>query len=157
MSVDTVDKLSEFDDRCSKVLQTLTENQRLWRDALEYGVELPYGATSDASKRMYNNLAAHFDYDEETKTMPLDVQETQRRFARVIRWAKKRGYTIEKKYDDNEFKVIVTTPDDRVIDFYSTRQVVCKQVQTGTKVIPEQVVPVYEYQCDKVAFLSVEV
>jgi len=147
-----------FDEACRDGLATLVKSQQFWRDALEHGVEIPYDAATDARAYKWINLAKLSDeMDEESKAYPLDVEATQREFAKVVQWARKRGYRIEKKYDDDDFKIILNdTPIGRV-EFYSTRQVVCKRIQTGTKVIPESVVPEYEYQCDKVAFLRVEV
>jgi len=158
MTETLTEKVVAFDEACRDGLAGLVKSQAFWRDAMENGVQIPFDAADDARPYRWINVAQYLnDRDEETNAYPLDVEATQRELAKVVQWAKRRGWKIEKKYDDNDFKIILDdTPIGRV-EWYSTRQVVCKRIQTGTKVIPERVEPEYEYQCDKVAFLKVEV
>lgn len=153
-----LDKLSRFDERCSTHMQTLIAHQEFWREAMRRGIEVPWDATSGTSH--YVNIAQHL-YNEESHESELDVAGTQKQFARIVKWARANGWKVEKNYTDDEFNIKITGINSAVdhMEFYSTRQVVCKKVQTGTKHVPTVEAhdePVYEYVCDKVAFLSVD-
>lgn len=156
-SIVELDKLNDFNERCNKHLATLTAFQAFWRDAIHHGIEVPWDAYYGTSR--YANIAQHL-YNSDNGQNELDVEGTQKQFARVVKWARRNGWTVEKKYNDDEFQIKISGIHDpiRNMEFYSTRQVICKRVQTGTKVVPATDAheePVYEYMCDKVAFLSV--
>ena len=151
------ERLERFDTKCVDRMNDIRAHQEFWREAIEHGIETPWDATYGTSH--YANLAQHLDTQDDEGQYPLDIEETQRQFARVVKWARKRGWEIEKKYKDDEFTIRVEgIPGVKYMEFYSTRQVTCKKVQTGTKhvdAVEAHDEPVFEYQCDKVAFLSV--
>lgn len=150
-------ELANYDKKCREHFKALVGWQDFWRDALKEGIEIPYDAHGSVWNR-YVNIAQH-TLNDETGKYELDVDATQKMFARIIRWARKNGWTVKKGYKDDEFTVSVTDIPDPVsnVQFYSTRQVVCERVQVGTKHVEAHDEPVYEYLCDKVAFLTVEV
>lgn len=153
---DKEQELANFDKKCREFFKTVVEWQDFWRDALDNGIDIPYDAHSSIWNR-YVNIAQYATNDD--GKYELDVDATQKMFARVIRWARKNGWTVTKEYKDDEFSITVKDIKDPIsnVQFYSTRQVVCERVQVGTKHVEAHDEPVYEYQCDKVAFLSVEV
>lgn len=153
------ERVSSFEAKCEKQIKTLIAHQEFWREALSRGIEIPYDAYYGTSH--YANIAQHLEYDSELESSPLDVEATQKQIARIIRWARSNGWSVEKKYNDDEFTVRIEGIHEPIcyMEFFSTRQVVCKKVQTGTKTVEAVEAheePVYEYVCDKVAFLSID-
>ena len=154
------ERLSKFHADCQLALQKLIANQEMWADAYASGIELPYDAFRGTT---YANVAQHHyvpSGEDGTSEWQLDEDETVKQFARIVKWARKNGYPIEKKYTDDEFSIDVDTENELIgrVHFYSTRQVVCKKVVTGTKVV--EAVPAHEEEevewvCDKIAFMNV--
>lgn len=156
MTTTTDEKLSKFDERCRKHLAEVITHQDFWREAMKRDIAVPWDAYYGTSH--YANMAQYLDETDDEGNYPLDVEETKRQFARVVKWARENGWEITKTYKDDEFTIRVDgIPHIRYMHFYSTRQVVCKKIQTGTKHIEAHEEPIFEYQCDKVAFLNVDV
>jgi hypothetical protein len=149
-------ELVKYDRDCREGLEKLIKNQNFWREVLAEGIEIPYGA-SRSTGNAYVNVAKYHNTADEDGSYPLDEEATIKEFARVVQWARREGYKVEKKYTDDEFKVILSETSIGRVEFYSTRQVVCKKVVTGVEIVPETTKEVYEYQCDKIAFLNVSV
>jgi len=154
---ETAEKLDRFDEKCVARMNEIRAHQEFWREAIEQGIDIPWDATYGTSH--YANMAQHLDEKDNEGQYPLDPKATQIQFARVVKWARRKGWKVEKKYKDEEFTIRVTEiPEIRYMEFYSTRQVTCRKVQTGTKMVEAvdaHEEPVYEYVCDKVAFLNV--
>lgn len=145
---------TEFNRKCVDEVKRIMDVQHVWADALAYGVEIPYDAYRGAT---YHNLA-QYGSDPETHEWILDDAKTVKEFAKVVKWAKDRGYKVEKKYTEDDFNLYIETPVGS-FNFYSTRKVVCKKIVTGTKVVPaqpEKIEDVTEWVCEKVAFLAVD-
>ena len=150
------DKLEEFTQKCLKEDQHLHDTRSFWRRALMFGCDIPYDAFRGTQ---YHSIAEQV-YNNESNEWELDEQATIKKIAAYIQFARENGYKVEKKYSDDQLDIYIEVPDVKgKFNLYSTRQVVCKKVQVGTKIIEaveEHEEPVYEYQCNKVAFLAVE-
>lgn len=94
----------------------------------------------------------------------VDEDETVKKLATALNYAVSRGYEVEKKYDDNYFRIIVmisTEPWIR-ITYNADRKVVCvpkvvgqKLVPASTVVVEEHVEDIIEWECEKLSFMKV--
>lgn len=91
----------------------------------------------------------------------IDEAATIKEFARIVRWALAKKYAIEKDYEGAYFQINLTVPGMRnPVNFYTDRNVMCKKVHVGTEIIPatpERIQDKYDWECEKLSFLGVEV
>ena len=154
--IDTkADKVEELKEKCQKHLQKTIAIQAIWIDAAAHDIEIPWDAASGGN---YVNVAV-FEEDEETGNPELNEDKTKVEFAKIIKWARSKGYEVEKKYDDDTFNLWIDPKDDLVwkLNFYSTRQVVCTKRVVGTKVVPAKVQEIVEWDCEKIAFSAMDI
>lgn len=141
----------EYVLRCFKDRDDLQKKQEFWLEAHAAGIPLP--------NKCLTTFSTHSDVTKKNDKHEIDVDATTKELARVIQWARSKGYTIRKEYTELYFYIHVTA--DRIrYDFVADRQVYCKKVYRGTKVVeaqPESVVDVYDWECEKVAFTTIEV
>src|ERR1043166_232012 len=78
--------LEKFDEDCRTHNQKLVQWQAFWRDAIENGIDVPYNAADSVWNRLIN-VAVHKPYDSALEASPLDVEETQKVFSRIMKWA----------------------------------------------------------------------
>lgn|SRR5262252_8742083 len=105
-------------------------------------------------------------YPDEGWNEPLvmDVDATLSLLAKITRFARSKGYKVEKDYDTHDFNVRVNLDPDVYgmrVTYYCKRDAVCTPKVVGKKVIPAQpaqpprVEDVVEWECSKVALLSI--
>lgn len=143
------------DDPTVKFVLTMWEKQdrdkkkwEFWYSCLEAG--LPYN----------DYLATSCDVTQYDEKYKVDVEATTKVFARIIRWARSQGYAVRKEYESSTFDVYITLDDDSEYNFYTNRETMCTKRHVGTKVVPavpETVVEEYEWNCEKIAFLGVDI
>ena len=107
------------------------------------------------------------DYD---APQEIDADSTNKLIAKIIKHARDLGYSVEKKYDDDEFKVIVTLLDNEsnpewfpygvTVTYIANRKSVCEKI-TRTVHVPQQVVEAHDeeevsWDCKKVSFLAMD-
>ena len=103
-----------------------------------------------------------WEYDWSTN---LDTEAILDYLKKVVKFARKQGYAVEKDYSHN-FTVQVTIPADErkghkdiVLRYYCDRETVCTKKVVGTKVVPAAVIPerieeIVEWDCEKIALTA---
>lgn len=130
--------------------------QDFWIDALQAGLPSPLDTWTTT---WFSSVAI----TQRNELYQIDEKATVKLFAKIVKWARSKGYSIEKKYD-YDFRVCVgNIPGIKdTMDFTAEREVMCKKVFVGTKVIPyqppqsEKVVDNYDWECEKLSFLGIE-
>ncbi len=152
-----VENLRRLEEKIATHDEQVALRRGFWRNALMAGCDIPYDAYRGSQ---YHNIAQHH-YNDESGEYELDEKETVKEIAKYVQFSRKHGYKVEKKYTDDDFNVYIEIPGvEGKFNLYTTRKVVCKRVVVGTEVVaavPEHEKEVVEWQCDKIAFLNVEV
>ena len=119
----------------------------------------------DGTDSTYNNVSQYNEAptEDDPYNREFDVDATLKLMAKVVKFARDKGYEVTKDYDSSDFNVNVKIPYepyDITINYYCKRDAVCKAVVVGTKVIPARpaepprVENVLEWQCEKVSLLG---
>jgi hypothetical protein len=105
----------------------------------------------------------------------VDEAKTVEYLARVIKYARRRKFNVEKDYSGDQFTVKVKVPMNGlrvdadpnqygnyvIVNYYADRNAVCTAKVVGQKVVPahttpERVEDVVEWECAKLSFLGVD-
>lgn len=152
-----LENLRRLDEKAAEHDREVALRREFWRNALMAGCDIPYDAFRGGQ---YHNIAQHHS-NEDSGEWELDEEATVKEIAKYVQFSRKRGYKVEKKYTDDDFNVYIEVPEvEGKFNLYTTRKVVCKRVVVGTEVVPavpEHEKELVEWQCDKIAFLNVEV
>jgi len=115
-------------------------------------------------------LGEYYETEDYGAPQEIDADSTNKLIAKVIKHARDLGYSIEKKYDDDEFKVIVELlssesnpewfPNGVKVTYVANRKSVCEKI-TRTVHVPQQVVEAHDkeevsWDCKKVSFLAMD-
>lgn len=145
-----------FVARCFKERDRIARMQMIWLDLLQSG--LPYPEWEHDSTWFYmRDVTQYVEISAE-----IDEEATVKMFARIVKWARARGYGIKKTYEDDKFQLIIDVGDKVSFYFRAAREVMCERVVVGQKTVParpeepEQLVDVHEWRCEKLSFLGVE-
>ena len=127
---------------------------------VDAGIELPYNGDCT-----YNGVTVQ-EYDATTGDHIVDEDATVKILAKVIKYARKRGYKVEKNYNHNfEVRITISGRDDPAgwiqTTYYAQRESVCTAKVVGQEVVPgytepEKVVDKIEWECSKLSFLGVD-
>jgi hypothetical protein len=128
--------------------------QEFWISAFEDGI-----LTIEAFEYMmtWTSTISVTCYDERYN---IDVEATTLAFAKIVKWARSKGYGVTKDYTESSFYIRLTVPGVKgTVDFYADRDIMCTKRHVGTEIIPaqpEKVVDKYDWDCDKVSFLGID-
>jgi hypothetical protein len=152
-----LENLQKFEEKVAEYEADVALRRAFWRNALMAGCDIPY----DAFRGSQYHSIGQTKFNEESREYELDEEATVKEIAKYVQFARTRGYKVEKKYTEDDFNVYIEVPGVRgKFNLYTTRKVVCKRVVVGTEIVPavpEQEKEIVEWQCDKIAFLNVEV
>jgi hypothetical protein len=119
------------------------------------GVDLPW---SSERTSMYVNV--YGENDDEGNSV-VDEEATLKVIAKVVQFASSKGHGIEKKYDDEDFRAVITLGEGITVSYIANRKVVCTPTVVGQKfiaavVLPAQTVDIIEWECDKLSFMAID-
>jgi hypothetical protein len=121
------------------------------RDAFIHGdVELPW---SGDAQTVYVTEYLQGESHE------VDIPTTEAKLKAAIKNARRRGFRVEKKYDDDDFTVTVYLEEKtegnywgiRVV-YNASRKVVCEKKVVGQEVVPATTRDIVQWDCKKIAF-----
>jgi len=169
-------ELDRFNQKIAELDHALTLRSQwqisLW-EATSGKIELPWSPQYESEyvtqyEPTPTNEDGTYDYN---APRVIDIDATNKIIAMVIQHATRKGLLVEKKYDDKQFRVVVTLwlaeehstdryRPDVTMTYIASRESVCTKVVTGKKVIPavpEHTEDEYTWDCTKVSFLGMDV
>jgi hypothetical protein len=147
--------LERFMERWNEQLEKLAVISN-WHAELHVatGYELPYHGDRTS---IYCNV---YEYDDNSNGT-VNEAATLKNIAKVVQFASSKGYDVQKKYDDDDFRATITIAEGIRVSYIANRKVVCTPKVVGKKfhpavMIPAQAVDVVEWECDKLSFLAID-